>query len=56
MNPLHLHAGDRAPDVGPLIGAESSGQRLFEMLRDRRHALLLAVDDQPLDKKTPLRR
>ncbi len=37
-------AGDRAPDAGPLLLADRTSARLFELLRSTKHTLLLLAD------------
>jgi 2-polyprenyl-6-methoxyphenol hydroxylase-like FAD-dependent oxidoreductase len=39
--PHKLHAGDRAPDVAGLLGQAGEPQRLFELLRGTKQALLV---------------
>ncbi|HEX2118890.1 MAG TPA: FAD-dependent monooxygenase [Acidimicrobiales bacterium] len=38
------HAGDRAPDAGPLLGADGPRGQLFDVLGGARHTLLLFPD------------
>ncbi|MEB3102930.1 hypothetical protein [Ferviditalea candida] len=45
LKPHHVHAGDRAPDVYPMVGPDGVERRLFQFLRDTRHTLLLAAAD-----------
>ncbi|MFC4102695.1 FAD-dependent monooxygenase [Paenibacillus xanthanilyticus] len=48
LQPHHIHAGDRAPDVQTLIGPNKTEQRLFEILRGTRHALLIVASGSKL--------
>src|SRR5262245_108961 len=40
-------AGDRAPDVSPLQGADAGITRLFDVLRTTKHTLLLFAGTEP---------
>jgi 2-polyprenyl-6-methoxyphenol hydroxylase-like FAD-dependent oxidoreductase len=45
LKPHRLHAGDRLPDVGGMIGPDGVGERrLYELLRGTRHTLLVLSD------------
>jgi 2-polyprenyl-6-methoxyphenol hydroxylase-like FAD-dependent oxidoreductase len=43
------HAGDRAPEAGPLARADGTPTRLFELLRAPKHTLLLLADAEHED-------
>ncbi|HEY7357587.1 MAG TPA: FAD-dependent monooxygenase [Ktedonobacterales bacterium] len=42
-------AGDRAPDAGPLLRADGTSARLFEIMRGATHTLLLLADGERAD-------
>ncbi|HEY7358862.1 MAG TPA: FAD-dependent monooxygenase [Ktedonobacterales bacterium] len=47
--PSGPRAGDRAPDAGPLLRADGTSARLFEIMRGATHTLLLLADGERAD-------